>query len=149
MPDENTVNLIEDNTLFSPGVVDAKHEEMLSSFKVPTWVLDDGKRCCAECGEVLSPSSVREVGFCLNPQNIGDIQVEIMCKSCYSGYYILFRKACKDFHGFSAAVNPALPKPDSIGEPVRSSQLSAKDNNLTDAIVADERGKTDKETQCQ
>lgn len=123
-------------SIFSPDAVNIKLAKIIESFQVPKWVLNNNTRKCPECGALLLSTSVREVGLCLNAQNIGDIQVEILCKECFSGFYLFFRNACKDFKDFSQFLCQS-EIPSSIGEPIQGNKLTARDNNLTDAIVKD------------
>ena len=140
---EKPIDLISgDNSMFAPKVVNEKLAQMITAFKLPQWILNDGKRMCPECGKPLTETSVREVGLCLNAQNIGDIQIEILCKECYSGYYLLFRKACNDFDRFSFLLSPSTIGPIYLDEPIHGNKLRSYDNNLTDAIV---REKIEKE----
>lgn len=122
--------------VFTKEQLDSKRAQMMAKFDLPKWILGDGREC-QECGEPLSLASVREMGLCFNAQNIGDIQVEIMCEHCMTAYYLFFRKACSDLHALVRLIEPGCLRPDSLGEPVRHSELMPQENNLTDAIMAD------------
>jgi len=149
-------DLISDpDSIFNPEALELKLNKMLEKFHIPEWVLDNGRRICLNCGVVLSKTSVREVGLCLNPQNIGDIQVEIMCNECHASYYLVFRKVCGDFEDFSRAMDYQRDVPVAIATsvPIQGHSLEVKENNLTDAIIDDIRrdvainSKTEKEDQ--
>lgn len=134
MHDEKQSDLIGNNPMFSPAAVNDKLTKMVESFQIPKWVLDGGRRTCQACGKPLAATSVREIGLCLNAQNIGDIQVEILCKECCSGYYLLFRKACKTASEFGEDMLSDFLR-EGVGEPVNGSSLKGSDNNLTEAMV--------------
>jgi hypothetical protein len=124
--------------VFTKEQLESKRNQMIAEFQLPKWILGDGRKC-QECGKDLSTASVREIGLCLNAQNIGDIQVEIMCEHCMSAYYLFFRKVCENLHRFAILMEPSWLRPESIGEPVRHSELTPQENNLTDAIMADHK----------
>ena len=137
--DGKAVDLIAENPMFPPQALKDRLAEMIGGFRMPKWVVtgkDGEARKCPECGKPLSQSSVREVGLCLNAQNIGDIQVEILCGECFSGYYLLFRKACKDFAGFAEAMTTDDAH-DKMGLPIPNHRLQLYENNLTETMAAE------------
>ena len=138
MQDKTTDLISGDNSIFAPKMVNERLAKMVSTFGMPEWILDGGQRKCLECGKTLGVTSVREVGLCLNAQNIGDVQVEILCRECWSGYYLYFRKACGDFEEFGQMMAPSHPHFRPVGPVVPGKQLKAQDNNLTDVMVEEQ-----------
>ncbi len=132
---EKIKNYITDNQLFSPELCNKKLTQMIANFNMPKWILDNNTRKCCECNKLLQEISVREVGLCLNAQNIGDIQVEILCQDCHAGYYLYFRKASKSFVEFSKIL---ISKNIENNTPVQHTKLTTLDNNLTEAICNDQ-----------
>jgi len=136
-------------SIFCPEAVNSKMQELISEFYLPNWVLFDlhGKeRKCHSCSSELSEVCVRGVSLCLNPQHIGDIQVEFLCKKCYSNFFLHFRKVCTNIYDFLNVLdNTALI---STEEPILRDKILPSDNNVADIIMADDRTKKEQSV-CQ
>jgi RNase P subunit RPR2 len=135
----------DESSIFRPEVTRRKLEELVSSAGLPEWLIvgRDGKaRACAQCNSPLSWSSIRSVTMCLNAQHFGDVQVEVLCQSCYSAYLLHFRKACHDARGVRVAARfCSLILGDDPGvDPVRMSEIPPSSNNLADAIIDEASG---------
>ena len=64
------------------------HENELSDWEMPQWMIVD----CPFCGKKLSHRSVREFGVKLNPRNLGDIFVLVLCEECELMDTLYFRQ---------------------------------------------------------
>ena len=139
MPDENNEKIVtnqDEDSMFNAQATQKKLSEMADAFMLPQWMLrnpDGSKRQCLTCKGDLNPSCVRAVTLCLNAQHIGDIQLEILCQSCYNCYFLHIRKACSKITDFCASLLGDTPKTDLV--PMQS--IGTDDNNLADAIVTD------------
>lgn len=142
MQDENTtecrtVSNTDPDSMFCPEKINKKLTEVITNFALPEWILysvDGAQRKCAECGENLEPISIRTVSLCLNPQHVGDIQVEILCRKCSSAYYINFRKSCLTTNDFVRLLTADRPPFD----PVRLTSIDHNDNNLTTLMIEED-----------
>ena len=135
-----TVSNTDPDSMFCPEKINKRLSEAIVSYSLPEWIMysvDGSKRKCTECGEELEPISIRAVSLCLNPQHIGDIQVEILCRKCSVSYYVNFRKSCltaKDFARFVDGDRPPF-------DPVRLDKISHDDNNLTSLMIEESLAK--------
>lgn len=121
-------------SIFDPLTINPKIEELIRGFNLPRWVLsnrDGSSRKCEVCGDKLSNISLRTITLCLNPQHMGDIQIEVLCRGCSSNYFIHFRKECVSKDDFIAVISGTRPKND----PVLLSSIKPSENNLSDIIV--------------
>ena len=135
-----TVSSNDPKSLFCPEKVNKRLAEAISGFELPEWILyavDGSKRTCHECGEPLDYVSIRTVSLCLNPQHLGDAQVEILCRQCSAAYYVNFRKACANTRDFIRLMDGERPSFD----PVCVSDIKHDDNNLTAMMIEEDLNK--------
>lgn len=132
------------NSLFCPEKVSKAMSETLNGFCLPTWLVvrkDGQTRECPKCGKPLTLSSIRSINLCLNPQHLGDIQLEILCHSCHMCYYWHFRKACQSTPDFVDSIS-AVKIPEN--DPVLMEDITPDKNNIADIIIENDR----KEKSC-
>lgn len=125
-----------EESMFCSQAANKKMADMLSYFCVPFWAyMEDSlnERKCCECSNPLGVHSIRGIGICLNAQHFGDIQVEVLCKSCSASYFMHFRKACATATEFGYSIFGMRPKT----KPVLRHNIKPTENNLTDAIILD------------
>ena len=75
------------------------HETVLEKMEIPEWI----NVKCPYCKSDLDLNSIRSFGIKLNTRNLGDLFVEIHCKSCQIMDTVYFRSEInkiQDFIGF-------------------------------------------------
>jgi len=100
------------------------HNLMVKEMHIPSTLWE---RKCA-CGDDLVPSSIRNIGLCLNARNFGDISVEILCSGCSRLETLYFKESISNIVEFSDIVNGIV---ELQSEPlIEEKMYSAGYNNL-------------------
>lgn len=82
--------------LFFKKRIKELHDELVSSYKIPNWLIID----CPSCDEKITTGGLRKFGLCLNARNIGDIFIEFHCLKCSISSTVYFRENISSLEKF-------------------------------------------------
>ena len=88
------------------------HEKELQKMGIPKWA----NVKCPFCDKELPLDSIRSIALKLNPRNMGDIVVEVFCRTCMKTDSVYFRKEFVNIQEFKDLLSQDLLKSNPVTE---------------------------------
>ena len=79
------------------------HESLMSKMGLSKWIKDIK---CPFCEKEIPLRSIRNIQFCFNTRNFGEIAIEVLCEDCAQMDTLYFRMNCKNINDFIEKLSP-------------------------------------------
>ena len=110
------------------------HEEQMEKLGLPNWIKDIK---CPFCKKELPLRSVRNVQFCFNTRNFGEVAVEILCDACSKMDTVYFRVKLTNINDFISMLDDTCaPTEDPI---IEEDMYKLQYNNIMDKMFSEKR----------